>query len=736
MADKTALFVSKNGRAFETRILNSDKGKTAKFAFLHATSPFHAYYEDRVRHYEAGGEADDEEERKAAEEKKEQEDKIAAERAAAAEKEKEQEEAVRRKREAAARRASAADPIARTLLAQRSRIAAARTKEAEEKKKGEEEADDKAKDDEDSGSGKGSAAKKAADAGASSSGLIPPPALRFVSLAAPNNLTPVEVEVIKLTAQSAALAGKKSQFLKALTVREWTNPLFAFLQPRNAAFAYFTALVELYESILQEGTERLEKKKDGVESVVDEGNFDYETVLSIAEGGRDVALTMAAYRAEYERDAEERRQGELDAAKGGGLGAAGAIGIDWHDFVVVETITFPTDEIVDAVPPPPRRLKNEKVGESDAKMTTSAVPAAGEAMQESKDEDMMIESEDEDNEEIRVVPSYQPKVVSTSTMQDRGETRVVDPISGKSVPVGDLSEHMRIQLLDPKWAEERKKFLDKQKESNIVGGDDIARNIAGFAKERGDLFGSSEQELLDREAASKDQLLKANRLIREQAQIQQAPLPTPLQPPAKKARFDEKLSGSVPPAPSAPSGAAAAAASVPVPVFPPPPPPPPPPAYSAASMSVPSSASSATAAASFPVHAPPPPPQAQAPSTNEQPKPSQQPSANTILSAEEFLASLPDPKSVAVSVQIPHDPSCSKWNFDGRVLDVIVDVTTATVKTIKEGCQSDLGGMPINKMQLRMTGTGFLKDKDTLAKLNVGPGATLDLVPKVRGGRK
>ena len=34
VVDRTALFVSKNGRAFELKILNSDKGKTTKFAFL------------------------------------------------------------------------------------------------------------------------------------------------------------------------------------------------------------------------------------------------------------------------------------------------------------------------------------------------------------------------------------------------------------------------------------------------------------------------------------------------------------------------------------------------------------------------------------------------------------------------------------------------------------------------------------------------------------------------------
>ena len=56
VADKTALYVAKNGRAFESRILGSGKGKTPKFAFLQTTSPFHAYYEDRIQFYENGGE--------------------------------------------------------------------------------------------------------------------------------------------------------------------------------------------------------------------------------------------------------------------------------------------------------------------------------------------------------------------------------------------------------------------------------------------------------------------------------------------------------------------------------------------------------------------------------------------------------------------------------------------------------------------------------------------------------
>ena len=58
VADRTALYVAKNGRTFEQRILASEKGKTPKFAFLHLSSPFHAYYEDRIQFYIDGGDED------------------------------------------------------------------------------------------------------------------------------------------------------------------------------------------------------------------------------------------------------------------------------------------------------------------------------------------------------------------------------------------------------------------------------------------------------------------------------------------------------------------------------------------------------------------------------------------------------------------------------------------------------------------------------------------------------
>jgi splicing factor 3A subunit 1 len=100
-------------------------------------------------------------------------------------------------------------------------------------------------------------------------------------------------------------------------------------------------------------------------------------------------------------------------------------------------------------------------------------------------------SDEEEDEQIKVVEEYAPKVVSSQAkFSSESMTHVIDPITKKSIPIADMTEHMRIQLLDPKWAAEKAKFMEKQKESNLVSGDAIARNMMTFAKARTDLFGT------------------------------------------------------------------------------------------------------------------------------------------------------------------------------------------------------------------------------------------------------
>mmetsp|Transcript_58846 Transcript_58846/g.170212 ORF Transcript_58846/g.170212 Transcript_58846/m.170212 type:complete len:665 (-) Transcript_58846:89-2083(-) len=649
VADRTASYVAKNGRTFEARILKSAKGKTPKFAFLQPTSPFHAYYEDRIKFYENGGE-DNEEEAKQEEKKEDQQQQPESQQAP--------KEPVARKTEKT-QVASAIDPIAKALLAQRAKISQlkAEDKEQDEAKKGED--------------------------GANKNAVVipPPPPLDLVTIVAPANLSPAQMEIIQLVAQFAALDGKGGTFLHQLSVREWNNSEFSFCQPRHAHFAYFSALVDAYRKIISEWTAAANDKSEAkVPSKVDKA----DALQSV--------LEEAAYRAEYEREVEQQRSQREDGE---------VIAIDWHDFVVVETIDFPVDEKVELsmLPPPPPAPTT----------TTTAKAPANDEMEESDDDD-------DEGEAIRVVPSYTPKVVGTANPQT---ARAIDPITRKSVSVADVPEHLRIQLLDPKWAEERKKFQDKQKESNLVAGDAIVNNLSKYSQARGDLFGKSEQELLDKEKDSKRRLEEANRIIRDQA-IQPPPgfaaqqgsgetetgAGQSMEPDAKRMRMDNSAAGNV--------------------SIPPPPPPPP------------------TQQGSVP-----PPPPSVAPSGME---PSGNPMADALLNAgntgnsdntgtqllseADFAASLPKPE-ITLQIRIPNDPTQMAWNFYGQILSLTINVMS-TIKEVKsELSRLHLNGMPVNKIQLKDPASGFYNNNNaSLASLNIGPTATMEMLPKSRGGRR
>ncbi|KAL9181521.1 hypothetical protein ACHAXT_010326 [Thalassiosira profunda] len=718
VADRTALFVSKNGRAFEVKILNSDKGKTPKFAFLHAASPFHAYYEHRIKFYDEGG--TDEEEKRKEEEEKARKVKEAEEAEAQARREEAEAAAAAAKKEAARKRASAADPVARALLAGRAKIEEAQRAAASSKEEGK-----------DGGDGD-------KNVGAPT-GPIPPPTLKHVSLVAPANLTPLEVEVIKLTAQFVALSERKDappsrdNFLNTLTLKEWSNPEFAFLQPRHAHFAYFTALVDGYRSFLPGGEDfekaqnkaRMEAKKERLAHLItDESKGTQPKKKDVVQE----CLERAAYRAEYEREMAERKR---KAAEGDG-GIYGSALIDWHDFVVVETIEFAVDEVVEALPPPSSLRMKALTKEAEQPAETKAAPEEKEEGMDESSSDSDVDMEEDDDEEggekLKVVANYQPKVVSTKEITgDASRTHIVDPITGKKVAIADMPEHMRIQLLDPKWAEEKRRFLEKQRETNFVAGEDIAANIGRFAQARGDIFGSSEAEMHDQKADSERRLMEANRLIREQAMQQgpqmpppagaaapagMAPPPLPGVPPAQPA-----FAPPPPPQPTMQSEAPAAKRlktdESEVAMAPPAPPTMPPPGIVPPGMPVP------------PGMAAPPPP----------PPPPAAPAQNEPLSEADFIAALPNPDEVPICVQVPHDPSNAKWNFNGQIIDLTVKATS-TIKELKGLLKEQLGGMPMNKMQLKHPSSGFMnKDGLSVAHFNVGPMATIDLVPKTRGGR-
>jgi len=60
---------------------------------------------------------------------------------------------------------------------------------------------------------------------------------------------------------------------------------------------------------------------------------------------------------------------------------------------------------------------------------------------------------DEGDETIHVVSDYKPQVRSGV----RTATAMIDPVTGREIAPEELSDHMRIQLMDPRWREDQRR---------------------------------------------------------------------------------------------------------------------------------------------------------------------------------------------------------------------------------------------------------------------------------------
>jgi splicing factor 3A subunit 1 len=69
------------------------------------------------------------------------------------------------------------------------------------------------------------------------------------------------------------------------------------------------------------------------------------------------------------------------------------------------------------------------------------------------------------------------------------------PNCGQSIPETELSEHMRIELLDPKWKEQKRVLeMRRSQAQQLQQGADITASLRNLASNRTDLFGDEVDE--------------------------------------------------------------------------------------------------------------------------------------------------------------------------------------------------------------------------------------------------
>ncbi|KAI0244426.1 SF3a splicing factor complex subunit [Massospora cicadina] len=507
-------------------------------------------------------------------------------------------------------------------------------------------------------------------------------------------------DIIKLTALFVARNGP--QFRAGLTQRESRNYQFDFLRPGHSLFPSFNRLVEQYSAVL------LPSKL---------------TLARLNEARQDKAsqrtLERVMKRVEYSLYEESKRK---EAAAKEDQERMAYAAIDWHDFVIVQTLEFTeTDQTLEL--PPPLKL-DDLAGLSLATRQVAPMGPTSEYNQP-PGEAQRWDEEAAVKEETEVPPSepgptptpvapmkirkdYIPKAMVPRT---GAEPTQACPICGISLPVSEIDEHIRVESLDPKWKEQKAILEKRQRDSNLVGSSaDVTKHLKTLSTYRSDLFGSDEVGIgkkIEEDAQRRKQAEKAKAVYDG---FTQAPTKTVED---QIAALHRKVS-------SAPA---------PPPPLPPQPfnPPPPFPAYNFA----------------------PPPFVPPVPAPFFPPGPFGPPMDGKRFSLDDPLSQLlPEPQWIAmhpapygVQVQVPHDPSRPEWNLNGQVVWLEDLPASTTIQQIKDRL-AEMLGFPASKQKITVQpanpnlGPQVAKNVYSLATYNVPPNSKIELAIKERGGKK
>ena len=155
--------------------------------------------------------------------------------------------------------------------------------------------------------------------------------------------------------------------------------------------------------------------------------------------------------------------------------------IDWADFVVVESITFDDSKKKAEGPHPP-----------------PTVSAPSHPDHNEGDEDMEVEEEMEmevEEEEESLVGTLKREHVPIYARPQSSKPFQICQICKQEIPIAEMEEHMRIELLNPRAREKLKEMKAKEKETPLAIGGEISSSLKRFAERRTDLFGEEELEI-------------------------------------------------------------------------------------------------------------------------------------------------------------------------------------------------------------------------------------------------
>lgn len=576
---------------------------------------------------------------------------------------------------------------------------------------------------------------------------VTPPPFQFKLDAPP--ISAQDFDIIKLTALFAARNGP--QFRVGLAQREGRNYQFDFTKPGHSLFPVFNRLVEQYSAVLLPPKTTLAR-------------------LAQARSNKHQNLERVMSRVEYSLYEESQRKKAKEKEDKERMAYAS---IDWHDFVIVQTLEFTeTDQGLEL--PPPLRLEDFATmslmerraaamnqappPESVSKPEPSVVKKESNSM-----EDSLPQPESSPQFQVPAPPSIPPSAASNAPMKIRkdyipkamapksgSDATQACPICGDLFPMSEIDEHIRVESLDPKWKEQKAVLEARQRDSNLLRSSaDVAKHLKHFSSYRSDLFGSDEVGIGRKieEDAERRKQAEREKVVYDGFTTLVSNIPgalsaagglsrTPLiedQIAAIHRKHENMTSNpghsSIPQPPHnhqqpggppmhPPSFAPPPFTGAPYAGFPPPPP--------------------------REMYAPPPMPfypgmGRYAPMDQESKRFKPDDPLSMLIPEKQWINMHPAPYSVQVAV--PNDSQHPEWNLKGQTLWLENLPAATTLQQVKDKI-AELLQFPASKQKLTVhpahphIGPQIGKNALSLAVYNIPPNSTLELAIKERGGKK
>ncbi|TVY57957.1 Pre-mRNA-splicing factor, partial [Lachnellula cervina] len=370
------------------------------------------------------------------------------------------------------------------------------------------------------------------------------------------NINAQDLEVVRLMALFVAKNGR--QFMTTISQREAGNYQFDFLRPQHSLHNFFQKLIDQYTALLRAG---------GIDG--EGGKLQQERIKELQANVNDKfnVLGRAKQRAEWFKFQDEEKAKKEEEIENEKMSYAQ---IDWHDFVVVETVEFTEADEQQNLPPPTSlselqfasldqkammsinshnmRIEEAFPGEdtdyynnnNNNNNNNAAYPSQPTQMgpppiptpQPQYQQDVRMQNTDDDDEEkqrirerteatqraqqaradaksgsaqMKIKENYEPRAALRARNK---QNMVICPNCRQQMPVSELDEHMRIELLDPRWKEQKAKADSRYSTTNL-STQDVANNLKRLASQRSDLFDGvtgqpvSEEEQARRKRAEK-----------------------------------------------------------------------------------------------------------------------------------------------------------------------------------------------------------------------------------------